>query len=488
MAILLLIVTAISCKKLINGDAHANQPPETHTLIDTIIRSGANRLNSQVHIQWWGSDVDGFVKGYQYTFAKNISSSTSWAFTSKRDSIFSLSTPPGQDTADFSFWVRAIDNQGLADPTPAHLIYPVKNTAPNVSFLPGIYNPKKTFPVVRFYWKGYDLDGDDNLLRYELIFNDTTLAPAQVDASTTSAIFEAASLATSTVACKIYPNNNSSAIATQVANFKLNANNVLFVRAIDKSEAKSAWVGTDTFFVKKPKGNKLLVDANLIPSSTATQFYAQRMATQGYTNLDTLQIFEQAAGVYTQLSADNATQAKVFELFDLIVWYGNTASSSLSLTQKTTTPFFNKNGKMFMALYVNSLFDEQSSFLNFTPAQSLVSPPDTNLILATDSLLNPLVSGWPILKSTSYVGVVKPMNLFPGSVPLYSSHLSAKDIVNNPPPPYPLWAGNSIVLAERKNPGNNQPNFILSTLSLQTLDGNANIDLLWDKVLAEFGL
>jgi hypothetical protein len=80
------------------------------------------------------------------------------------------------------------------------------------------------------------------------------------------------------------------------------------------------------------------------------------------------------------------------------------------------------------------------------------------------------------------------MSLFPGSVALYSSHLAAKDIVNNPPPPYPLWMGNSVVMAEKKNANTNQANFILSTLSLQGLDGNSNIDLLWDKILAEFGL
>src|SRR5262245_19956351 len=105
-----LVLAYVSCKNSFKGDLHPNIPPETFTVVDTIIRLGDNRFNSQVEVSWWGDDPDGYVAGYEYTFDSLISENTEWHFTIKQDSVFLLPTPPGQDTLDFKFHVRAIDN------------------------------------------------------------------------------------------------------------------------------------------------------------------------------------------------------------------------------------------------------------------------------------------------------------------------------------------------------------------------------------------
>jgi predicted transcriptional regulator len=88
------------------------------------------------------------------------------------------------------------------------------------------------------------------------------------------------------------------------------------------------------------------------------------------------------------------------------------------------------------------------------------------------------------LKSTGIVGVVKPMQVAVGSQVVYDANLLARDdnsgnIIS--------WIGPASVIALRNNGG--QTNFIFSTLELENLNGNNNIDSLFQKILIdEFGL
>ena len=161
--IFLFVVFVFACKKGFRGKPTENQAPETHTVADTIIRSGDQRFISQIRITWWGDDKDGFIKGYEFSF-----DGMAWVFTTKQDSLFTLALPAGKDTADFRFFVRAIDNLDLRDPSPASLLYPVKNSPPVSSIIKpagsGAFpskNTLKTFPAFKFYWSATDPDGDN---------------------------------------------------------------------------------------------------------------------------------------------------------------------------------------------------------------------------------------------------------------------------------------------------------------------------------------
>ncbi len=77
-----------ACKTSFQGESNPNLPPETFTIADTIIRSGDDRLTSQVHAEWWGNDADGYVSGYEFTFDSIINAGTIWHFTISQDSTF----------------------------------------------------------------------------------------------------------------------------------------------------------------------------------------------------------------------------------------------------------------------------------------------------------------------------------------------------------------------------------------------------------------
>jgi hypothetical protein len=475
-----------ACKKNLQGTENQNLAPNTHTIIDTIIRSGSLRYPSQVAISWWADDPDGFIAGYEYAFGKTLPAASKWKFISKKDSVFALTTPAGSDTADFVFWVRAIDNLGSKDPSPAFVKYPVKNTAPIIAFVNGIYNPTKVFPVVKLLWQANDDDGSDNINYLEAVWNDTTAKAIRLSSSASSAIFEATQLSANITPCKVFVNGSVTALDSTIKNMKLNASNNLFIRAVDRSAAKSKWMASYTIFIKKVISPVLVVDAYQ-GNNSPMSYYGQRLTNNGIINYDSIRLFENIAGNKSQQS-ENQVQEKIFKLFTHIIWFGDVIETSLVTAEKTTGAFFNKNGKMFMAVKLQSLFDEQSSFFGFTPASKIVSYIDTTLILAIDSLVKPDVAGWPILKSTNNISPIKPFLLIAGATSLYQGVLQAKEGAPLSTPPYPRFTGNSTVMAKKTNTTNGQTNFIFSEVELQNVNGNSNADQLWGKILNELGL
>ena len=155
----------------------------------------------------------------------------------------------------------------------------------------------------------------------------------------------------------------------------------------------------------------------------------------------------------------------------------------MSLGQKTTNDFFDNGGKLLMATYISSSFDEQSNFLDFTPIQSLLIPEDTTLFLNDTSRIFAQLPGWPELQSVAFIPVVRPIIPSPGATILYEGQLVANSNLV-----FSSWTGTSGVMAKKTN-GTGQTNFVISTLELDQLDGNGNVNSLFQKILIdEFGL
>lgn len=472
-----------ACNKEFQGTDAGNQLPETYTLIDTIIRIGDDRLTSQVNLQWWGNDADGLIQGYEFSFDSVITDETIWIYTEKQDSIFILAPEAGEDTADFIFHIRAIDNYGEKDASPARLIIPVKNSPPIISIIPGINNPIKSFPVIKYFWSASDPDGNENISQFELYFNDTTNTAFILNQSVSSATFAAQDPVVDLLSCNVYANASSLPEEIQIEGLIGDAWNRLWIRAIDQSGAKSNFAVSDSIYIKKVKSNILFVDG--YASASPISFYKNGFSAVGFNTIDTIQIFEKVGGIYTQQSADNLTQEKIFSLFDVIVWFSNDANNSLSLAQKTTTTFFNDGGKMLMSVYISSSFDPLSNFLDFTPISSLTDPEDTTLILDLAAQLLPDDLSFPTLQASSIVSIVKPLELQTGAEVLYQAELTAKD---NATLTFSDWNGNSVIIAKKKNLSGNT-NFVFSALELQKLDGLATMNLFFEKILLdEFGL
>jgi len=475
-----------ACQKGINGEENANLNPETHCIVDTIIRTGPDRLNSQVNVQWWADDPDGYISGYEYYFETSGASVPDWNYTVLTDSIFILSTPPGQDTLDFRFVVRAIDNLGLPDPTPAELTFPIKNSPPSISFVDGPNNPVCSYPVMKFFWSAEDPDGIENMSHYEIVWNDTTLVPIEIPINASAATFETMDVTDDNAAFTIYLNNSINPETYSIDNVMLNDSNRLYIRVIDKSDSASDYVGSYSMYIKKPSSDILLINAYGNAGVAEGAFYESQMDLLGFTEYETSNLFStDSEGEALELAPDNLTQSRIFELFHTIIWYGNNASSSLSLAQRSTGEFFDNGGKMLMSIYVSSSFDEQSSFLEFTPISTLEEPIDTTLLLSDTSTGVALDANWPQLESTAFVGVVRPFDLVPGATAIYEANIIARDDATNT---FSDWQGASSVIA-KKSDASGETQFILSTLELHKLDGAMNMNLFMEQVLVEeFGL
>ena len=211
----------LACRKDFTGDLLQNEAPQTSMAADTIDRSGDNRFQSVVHIEWWGDDPDGFVKGYEISF-----NGTDWSFTQSQDSTFTLALPGNSDTFDFDFYVRAIDNLGLADPSPARLKYPVKNSPPDIRFIVPAGTPLRSFPAVKYFWEGSDPDGAGSIDHYELVWNDTTTAPLVLGSNFSEVGLVAKSIAGTVSDCNVYPGTLTSPIATALPGMRLADDNV----------------------------------------------------------------------------------------------------------------------------------------------------------------------------------------------------------------------------------------------------------------------
>lgn len=481
-----LILICGACEKGITGDETMNLPPETHTIVDTIIRIGEDRLNSQVNIQWWADDSDGYISGYEYYFDTTGSQVANWNYTVLKDSIFILSTPPGQDTLDFRFVVRAIDNLGLADPSPAELTFPIKNSPPSIEFIDASNNPVCTFPVVKLFWSASDPDGIENISHYEVVWNDSSLSPIELPVNSTAATFQSTDISDDSAPFAIYLNNSINPESYTIDNVIMNDSNRLYIRAVDKSDSTSDFVASYPIYIKKPESDMLLVNAYGNTGQTETIFYSDIVNQLSLGDPEITNLFStDAEGNALELAADNLTQSRIFDLFNTIIWFGNNASGSLSLAQRSTGSFFDNGGKMFMSIYVSSSFDEQSSFLEFTPIASLIEPMDTTLLLSDTSTVAPLDPAWPLLESTAFVGVVRPFTLVPGASTIYNANIIARDDATNT---FSEWLGEESVIA-KKSDSSGDTHFVLSTLEMHKLDGAMNISVFMEKVLIEeFGL
>ncbi len=306
----LFLLSLSSCTKHFSSIATGNLPPKTfvsaYPFRDSTSFANFNPQASNLEIHWWANDPDGLVAGFIITFDKKR-----WTFTAKNDSVFAL--PLFSKDTSYIFSVAAIDNSfkgqlsegeevtfadkngngrwdkgevfpslgDAVDPDPATLKFPIANTPPQVAYVmnsgqfstrPDI--PDTTFTVASFGWQGTDIDGDNTITDYYIALNDTLSPsswvelPPQARFVTIEARTFEAQTDTSTVSCDIYastyPAMSYSPLKAKLPNMKLNGNNVFYVKAKDVADAYSPAVrmpdSTHAWYVKKPKGNVLIVN------------------------------------------------------------------------------------------------------------------------------------------------------------------------------------------------------------------------------------
>ncbi len=162
------------------GKATPNKPPET-TMVEVPVEG--DTLFANVTLHWDGGDPDGFPQYYQWSYITlnpqtgDTLNKTEWFDTEKTSQTITFTSPLSINKQIFR--VRAVDNKGEPDPTPATRSFFTEQTIPpKVNFIEPSNNASRFYLDQQTDWytglkiayQGNDEDGE--ILEYGWAVND----------------------------------------------------------------------------------------------------------------------------------------------------------------------------------------------------------------------------------------------------------------------------------------------------------------------------
>ena len=373
LILLLLVVLSLSCVREFTNAPAGNIPPKTYLALNP--DSSLRRTSSQQHLHWWGVDPDGFVVGYQFSF-DNIR----WNFTASNDSLFSLRLNR-TDTA-YSFFVRAVDNNGAVDPVPATLQIPIQNTPPAISFVVRTDVPETTYTVATFQFSATDVDGNETIMNILYTLDDTSGAAVW----------------------KNLPGSSNRATLYK-SDGLVEGNHVFYLRAQDIAGAYSKTIrmpdSGKVWYVREPKGDFLIVD-DYLPADLAPTFYKQMFDTLLGGRLGTKDIWDIKKGASSVSRAKfvpaliNPTFTETLKLFKYVFWYSDN-QPSLEIAQSTLPAFKQAGGKVLFTSGFPENVVAQGSLVDFAPIDNVEQSYFTLILSQRDTILTDSDPTYPIL-------------------------------------------------------------------------------------------
>ena len=399
------------------GALLTNQPPETRMFLDEINLTGEQRLNSVVKLHWSGEDIDGYVAGYEIS----TNGGQTWGFTPSSDSTFRFDILPGSDTTDIDFRVRAIDNEALADPDPARLIVPIKNTPPIARLDTINLIPDTVYTAWSILWSVDDLDGVETLDSIFIRLNDGPWYGIERVTNFMTFLPENPSIAGEQTA-QLFSGPDAIPLPNNLAGLEVGADNRLYMRARDISGTFSQVDSSKSFFVRQQQSDLLVIDAHGTSSADNVYFPILQKVYPGYD--------------YLNLRAElppywSPTFGFLLNQYDKVFWYSDGAEIA-SLGQRLLMEvaavqlqdYLNQGGKLFMTARFPNSFNRpdavgESLVFGFSPMDSLSSAPGQARI-PVDSLIFPV---------GNFANTLDPLvcaSFISGADPFYP-----KDAVNN---------------------------------------------------------
>ena len=293
ISFLFIVLGIVSCSEDKGSNPPiGNQPPDTGLFLypDSTITPQQSRLT----IHWWGDDPDGVIIGYYFSWDNIV-----WEFTASNDSLFALQI--GASDTIYTFRISAVDYEGnskydnqilqngidfgpepfidknangiydeteyyydlgLVDPTPASFNFPLKNSAPSISWSELSFLSDTSFPVMSFGWNADDIDGVESILKINIALNDTNSASniISLDGSVRTITLRAQDFSTSSPQMQILIEGQEGNINSELLpGLMLDADNVFYIQAEDISGATSSFISLpgsgESWYVKKPAGN-----------------------------------------------------------------------------------------------------------------------------------------------------------------------------------------------------------------------------------------
>ena len=147
---LCLVAWSVGCRKALAPTTLGNMPPETWIVAapqDTIttrdpsdqpVKPQVGRIPVRFHMYWAGTDHDGTVVGYYWAVVETLPvppqgsgtvpglpgpKARDYRYTTATDSMFIFNASVDASERQHTFYIYAVDNKGLADPTPARFIF-----------------------------------------------------------------------------------------------------------------------------------------------------------------------------------------------------------------------------------------------------------------------------------------------------------------------------------------------------------------------------
>jgi hypothetical protein len=492
-----------SCRKDFEGDTNTQDAPETYAVVDSVKRDTNNLLSTTVTGSWYGVSKKGFIKGYEVS----TDNQQSWQFTKDQQGTFLLNLPIGFDRGNLPVFVRAIDNLNQKDPTPAVMVFPVKNTAPTIE--PDFSNPvpASSFPIIKLNWISKDVDGILDISQYEIVLNDTTQTPLSISAQTKDLIVDNFTIANSVrieaqiaggqfqTTCNVFATNKTTPLPGTLSGLKLDSVNTVYVRTLDRTLAKSSWTAF-SLTVKKPKSDVIMVNC-MTSSINATQnTYLSILATPAVniSQVDVVRGINNSVG-QAEIYSDAFTQQRTFALFKKMIWLTDDANT-LATAQITTINFFNNGGRMFIMSQFGDGFPLESDVLSSTPIKALINPLDDPMftngnfrIDNTCSASSSWLSGWPVVQYNNAAPFqsVRPFKTYDVSTGVfgYDSLMSCVLKVQTTNIGSPYWNGPSVVMSKRYRINNMETDMIITSMPMHLMNANTNVDSLFRKVFID---
>lgn len=387
----------LSCKK---GERNENQPPETQIVFEEINLNGDERLNSQVRLSWFGTDIDGFVKGYEISLDNE-----NWDFVTVQDSTFLFPLEVGSDTTDIDFYVRSVDNNDDPDPTPAYLKVPLKNAPPEISFVEATLPADSVPLVLTFSFLSTDPDGDNTLTSAYIKLNegDWTAIPYNLNLLS---LVPVNPKATGSTEARLFYNGN---FASETVNdLRLNDTNTIYLKVQDLAASESKVDTSDVYYVANQTHDFLYISGQGDP---VTSTYLNLLSNFDFDFFDYSLAEKQPKFWEPTFSLILSNYDYLFINAD-----GNTFTNAynqqngllLDFMASSLQSFFNDGGKAFVTTSFNK-DDDIEAISEIFPIDSISQSNGQSRILS-DSTIYPIQD--PTLPSVS------PTNLVVGASPM----------------------------------------------------------------------
>jgi len=117
----------------------------------------------RVHLYWNGYDKDGEITEFRFALDGDTANAFSkWTPTTAKDTTMIFRVDPIREVGGHVFWIRAVDNEGRYDRTPAKRFFSSKTVPPVSRITRGPNAPGTQIgPNFTFEWEGIDPDGSE---------------------------------------------------------------------------------------------------------------------------------------------------------------------------------------------------------------------------------------------------------------------------------------------------------------------------------------